>query len=61
MALTFTGEIHPRWFGVPTTQELPCAMTIDYVRSWQWLGAGEGEGPQLGRDADHARPRGGVE
>ncbi|MFN4022838.1 MAG: family 16 glycosylhydrolase [Hydrogenophilus thermoluteolus] len=61
MALTFTGEIHPRWFGVPTTQELPCAMTIDYVRSWQWLDAADGVGTQPVRDAGRGRLRGGVE
>jgi hypothetical protein len=37
MALTFTGEIHPTWFGTPTAGELPCTLQIDFLRVWQLL------------------------
>lgn len=43
MALTFTGEIHPKWFGLPAPGELPCAMAIDYVRVWRLADEPSGE------------------
>jgi beta-glucanase (GH16 family) len=35
MAITFTGEIHPNWFGTPGPGELPCTLQVDFLRVWQ--------------------------
>ena len=35
MAITFTGEIHPNWFGTPGPGDLPCTMQVDFLRVWQ--------------------------
>lgn len=40
MAIRFTAETHPGWFGLPRAGELPAAFQVDYLRAWRRAPAG---------------------
>jgi beta-glucanase (GH16 family) len=39
--MNFDSETMPKWFGLPKAESLPSTFSIEYVRSWRKVGAGE--------------------
>ena len=53
--MNFDSETMPDWFGLPENDKLPAAFSIEYVRSWKMVGAGEAEAAgeaQPGQEAE---------
>ena len=36
MHVVLTAQVHPKWMGVPTIDEMPTAFKVDYVRVWDY-------------------------